>query len=139
MKEKDELLNDRFLRELILNSTEETPSVDFDDRVMAAIGTVPAPIPAKQAYRLNIRSIVPYLLITLLLAVVVATSDLGLFRWLPGMEGFAGTWSAYSKMLMDSFLAAFSSKYATWALLVGLPAGILYGIDLLFTRRSMAS
>jgi hypothetical protein len=136
MMEKDDLLKDDFLRELIQRSPLESPSDDFVDRVMANIQVSPEISAVKKPFYLYLKAAVPYMTITLVLFFVLATSDLPVFNWLPGKDYFTNNLLPYFSTLLTLFKNAFASKYVSWVLLISFSAGVLFTIDRLFSRRT---
>jgi len=136
MIEKDEYLNDEVLRELIRHSPLDSPSDDFVDRVMVNIQISPGEAIVKKPYYFYLKAAIPYVLIFLVLIVVIATSDLPIFNWLPGGENLTNTLLNYLGTMFIAIKSAFTSKYVAWGLLISFSAGFLFLIDRLFTRRT---
>jgi hypothetical protein len=136
MMEKDDILKDDFLRELIKHSPLDSPSDDFVDRVMANIQLSPETSAVKKPFYLYLKAAVPYTIITLVLFFILATSDLPVFNWLPGKDYFTDNLLPYFSTLFMSFKNAFASKYVSWVLLISFSAGVLFTIDRLFSRRT---
>jgi len=135
MINKDDLTDDDFLRDLIRRSPLDSPSGGFTERVMAQIAASPEVSPVKKPFYLYLKAVVPYLLLAMILFTVIATSDLPLFRWLPGRQYLTENLLPYIQSIFGMFKSAFSSKAVSWALLVSFSAGALYLVDKLFTRR----
>ena len=134
--EKDEYLNDDFLRDLIRRSPLDTPSHDFVDRVMAGIQTAPDVSPVKKPFMLSLKAAVPFAIIAVILLVIISTSDLPLFNWLPGKDYFRKDLVPYLGSLLGVFRNAFASKYVSWVVLISFSATVLFTIDRLFSRRT---
>jgi hypothetical protein len=135
MMEKDDFLQDDFLRDLIRRSPLDSPANDFVDRVMAGITESTEPVVVKKPFYVYLKSGIPYVMVAFLLILVTATSDLRIFSWLPGHETLISQISAYFTMLAGMFKSVFASRYVSWGLLVTFSAGILFVIDRLFSQR----
>jgi hypothetical protein len=136
MTEKDDFLEDDFLRDLIRRSPLDSPTDGFVDRVMENLSTVPEVVAVKTPFYHYIRSAAPYAIVTLVLMCVIATSDLPVFNWLPGKDYFLSDLLPYFGTLLATFKSAFSSKYVSWVLLISFSAGILFFVDRIFSRRT---
>ncbi len=136
--EKDEYLDDDFLRELIRRSPLDTPSEDFVDRVMANIQILPETEQVKQPFYFYVKSAVPYAIIGLVLIFVIATSDFSIFNWMTGTGYLTNTLLPYIGTLTAILSKAFASKYVSWVILISFSAGILFLIDRFFSRRTSA-
>lgn len=134
--EKDDLIKDDFLRELIRSSPLDSPSDDFVDRVMANIQASPEASVAAKPFYLYLKSALPYALITLFVLVVIATSDLPVFNWLPGKDFVVDRLVSYFGTFFTVLKNAFASKYVAWGLLISFSAGVLFIIDRLFSRQT---
>ena len=134
--EKDEFLNDDFLRDLIRRSPLDHPSDDFVYRVMANIQTAPEVVAEKKSFFFYLKTVVPYAVITLVVFFVFATSDLPVFKWIPGKDYLTGNLLPYLGTLFLVFKNAFASKFVSWGLLISFSAGVLFLVDRLFSRRT---
>ncbi len=130
-------MNDDFLRDLIRHSPADSPSEDFVARVMAGVESVQQAAPARKSYILYIRNITPYLLLSLLLILVVSTSDIPFLNWLPGKNYYLNNLLPYFATLFTGLKNAFSSKYVTFGMLVFASAGLLFLVDRLFSRKTI--
>jgi len=133
---KDEFLNDDFLRDLIRRSPLDRPSDDFVDRVMANIQMTPEVLVEKKPFFFYLKTVVPYVLITLIVFFVFATSDLPLFKWIPGKDYLTNNLFPYFGTMFLVFKNAFASKFVSWGLLISFSVGVLFFIDRLFSRRT---
>ena len=134
--EKDEIFEDDYLRELIRRSPLDTPSEDFVDRVMANIQILPETQEVKQPFYFYVKSYVPYAIITLVLVLVISTSDFSLFNWMTGSGYMKNTLLPYIGTLTSILAKAFASRYVSWVILISFSAGILFLIDRFFSRRA---
>ncbi len=137
--EKNDFLEDDFIRELVKQSPLDSPSDGFVDRVMAQIQAAPEVAVNQKPFYLYLKSAVPYTLTALLLTVVIATSDLPLFNWLPGKDYLVGTILGYFGTFFAVLKSAFASRYVSWVLLISCSAGFLFLVDRLFSRRASAA
>jgi hypothetical protein len=136
MMEKDDFLNDDFLRELIRRSPLDSPSDDFVDRVMSQIQVTPEVSVVKKPMYFYLRTAIPYALVTLIFFFVISTSDLPLFNWLPGKNYFINNLLTYFGTMFTLLKSAFTSKYVSWILLISCSAGMLFFLDRQFSRRT---
>jgi hypothetical protein len=136
MMNKDELLKDDFLRELIQRSPLDSPSDGFVDRVMANIQMSPEVAEVKKPFYLYLKAAVPYAIAVLVLFFIIGTSDLPVFNWLPGKGNLLNKLLPYFDTLFTVFKSAFASKYVSWGLLISFSAGVLFLIDQIFSRRT---
>jgi hypothetical protein len=103
---------------------------------MANINPSPEISIVKKPFYFYLKSIAPYAVITLILFFVFATSDLPIFKWLPGKDYFTNYFLPYWGTIFTVLKNAFASKFVSWGLLISFSAGILFLFDLLFSRRS---
>ncbi|MCX6304258.1 MAG: hypothetical protein NT040_04775 [Bacteroidetes bacterium] len=136
--ENDEYLKDDFLRELIQRSPLDSPSDDFVERVMANINLSPEVVAVRKPLYLHLKSAVPYAVLALVVFIVLATSDLPVFNWIPGKDYLIGNMLTYLGTLFTIFKSAFAARYVSWVLLISISAGVLFFIDGLFSRRTSA-
>src|ERR1035438_4163393 len=83
---KEDFLNDDFLRDLIRNTPLDAPSDDFMENVMGAVQLNPRLAPVKQPFYLWVKSAWPYALAGFILVVFLFTSDLPFTNFLPGKD-----------------------------------------------------
>ena len=134
--EEDDFLKDEFLRELINRSPLDSPSDDFVDRVMAGIQPAPQVEAVKQPLYQYLKVSAPFVILALSLFVVIATSDIPLFNWVPGKDFLMNNLLPYLGTMLLVFKNAFSSKFVSWGLLIGFSTAVLFLIDRLFSRRT---
>jgi hypothetical protein len=137
MMEKDETLKDEFLHKLMQKSTLEGPSVDFTDKVMAALEAMPELTPARKPFYLYLKAAVPYVVLAVILFVIVYTSDFPFMQWIPGKEVFTNNFILFFSAIFDSMKLILFSKYTSFGLMIGLSAGVWIMIDLLFKRKTV--
>jgi hypothetical protein len=136
MMENDDFLKDDFLGDLIRQSPLDSPSDGFVDRVMENIQTFPAVSAAGKPWLMTIKSSLPYAMVTLVVMLIFATSDLPFFNWLPGKDFFVNNLVPYFGGLFGIFKNAFASKYVSWVLLISFSVSILFTLDRLLSRRT---
>jgi hypothetical protein len=132
----EDQLNDAFLHDLLQAAPLESPGDDFVSKVMAGIEPLPALVPAKKPFFMDIRSWWPYALAGSFVILFLLTSDLPYSRFIPGKEFFAHT-------LIPNFLSMFSgvknlfsgSKSVSIPLIVIFSAAFLYLVDRFLLRR----
>ena len=133
--EKDELLDDRFIRELIRNSPLESPSEDFIGRVMAGIPAQPAAEPVSKPFFLHLKSALPYIGLAAMVLVFVFSSDIPFGKFMPGNDYFSRYFLPFLNSLSGGFKSLFSSRFVTFAMGIALSAGFLVLVEHLFSRR----
>ena len=138
MMEQDDLLKDDYLKMLIGQIPEDAPSGDFTDRVMATIRAAEAPVAEKRPFYFYLKTVAPYLAVALLVFVVVSTSDLPLFNWLPGKTYLMNNLAPYLGTLFATLKTAFSTKFVSWVVMISFSAGMLFLVDRFFSRRTAA-
>ncbi len=133
--EKEELITDDFLRELIRQSAPDSPSDGFVEQVMAGIAVQPEPEMVQKRWQDYLKQFFPFFLITLVLIFVLSTSDIPGFGWLSAKD-------LWTRQLLPSIgswfgvlLKAFSYKYIQWGMMIGISAGLLFTIDRVLSRR----
>lgn len=129
---------DDFLRDLIQKSPLDSPSDDFVDRVMASLQLAPELAPEKKPFFLQIKNSLPYIILALVVFIVFATSDLPFLNWLPWKENLVDNLVPYFGSIVSGLKVVFSSKYVSFGLLISVSAGLLFLVDRLLSRRSIA-
>jgi hypothetical protein len=136
--EKDDFLQDDFLREMLQQHPLDAPSDEFVGRVMAAVSPATEPARVSKPFSFYLRAAVPYIIGALAAVLVISTSDLPVFNWLPGKRYFLNTLMPYFDASMTMLKNAFSSKYVSWAIMISVSAGILFLVDRVLSRRFTA-
>jgi hypothetical protein len=134
--EKDDFLTDDFLGDLIRRAPLDSPSDDFVDRVMANIQASQEVSVVKKPFYLFIKAAIPYASVALIVFVIIGTSDIPLFNWLPGKSYFTNDLIPYFGNLFADMKNAFASKYVSWVLLISFSTGFLFSIDRFFSHRT---
>ncbi|MDP4282174.1 MAG: hypothetical protein Q8867_08510 [Bacteroidota bacterium] len=122
--EKDDLLKDEFLRDLIRKTPMEEPSDDFVNKVMAGIQPGLETFPVKKSFFYYLKISWPYVLIGFAVVVFFLTSDLP----------FSGYFSTTLVPSFKSLFTGFShfmvnSKVTTIGLMVIGGGGLLFFFD----------
>ncbi|MCX6277395.1 MAG: hypothetical protein NT004_04790 [Bacteroidetes bacterium] len=134
--EKEEVKNDDYLSRLIRQIPLESPSDDFVNNVMAVIQSESVVVTGKKSFFPSFNSALPYVAVILFCIVIFATSDLPFLNRIPAKGYFLNDILPYFGALVAGIKAAFTSKYVTWGLLVGLAGGLLFFVDRFLSRRS---
>ncbi|MEI6433233.1 MAG: hypothetical protein WCP32_00205 [Bacteroidota bacterium] len=134
--EKEEIENDDYLSRLIWQIPLESPSDDFVDHVIAAIQAESVVVTGKKSFFPAFNSVLPYLAVILFSILIFATSDLPFLSRIPAKGYFMNDILPSFGALIAGMKAAFTSKYVTWGLLVGLAGGLLFFVDRFLSRRS---
>jgi hypothetical protein len=136
---KDDLINDDFLRDLIRKTPLDSPSDDFLAKVMGNIQMETQTVPVKQPFFLLVKSAWPYALAGFILFVFLFTSDLPFTNFLPGKGFITNNLIPYFESLFAGMKNLFvHSKYTTIGLSVLFSGGLLVMFDQLFHRRTPA-
>jgi len=134
--EKDELLGDVFLRNLIQKSSVESPSDDFVERVMGTVQMAPEIVSVRKPFMALLKSVLPYFGLGLFFLFVCFTSDFPFMNWLPGKGFFTTTFLTYFSSIIIFFKGLFASKFVGMGITVVFSACFLVLIEYLFRRRT---
>jgi hypothetical protein len=136
---KEDFLNDDFLRDLIRNTPLDAPSDDFMENVMGAVQLNPRLAPVKQPFYLWVKSAWPYALAGFILVVFLFTSDLPFTNFLPGKDLFAKGLLPYFESLFAGMKNLFvQSKFTSVGLTVLFTGGLLVIMDQFLSRKTPA-
>lgn len=134
---KDDFLNDDFLRDLLRQTPLDSPSDDFLEKVMGNIQLDPRIAPAKQPFFLWVKSAWPYALAGVILIVFLLTSDLPFTNILPGKDLFTKSLLPYFESMFSGMKNLFvHSKYTSVGLTILFSSGLLVLLDQLLNRRT---
>jgi hypothetical protein len=137
--ERDDFLKDDWLKKLAGRVPLESPSGDFTSRVMAGIVTEPETVKAKKPFYLLLRTVYPWVLLGILLAVFLLSSDIPYLSFIPGKEFFHDHIAPYFTALLAGMAGLFSdSKALSITLAILASGGLLAGVDWFVRRRSVA-
>lgn len=134
--EEDKLIKDDFLRELIQKSSSDNPSDDFVGKIMDKVRQMPEFSDARKPFYLYLRSLLPFILLTLTVFLFLCSSDLPFGDYFFGKEFYTKTLLPYLTVFLESFRALVSSKFTSYAFIIMIAAGVLILIDRLLSRRT---
>ena len=136
--EKDELLKDDFLRELVQKSPLESPSDGFVEKIMSQIELQPEPATVKKPFYLWLKSWSGYIALTVFVIFIFLTSDLSFLNFIPGKKYFSDLILPYTNSIILPLKALFNNgKSLTLPLMIMVSAGLLFLFDRLLTRKSV--
>jgi hypothetical protein len=134
---KDDFLNDDFIRDFIRKSPLDSPSDDFLEKIMGTVQLDPRIAPVKQPFFLWVKSAWPFALAGFILIVFLFTSDLPFTNFLPGKDSVTKTLLPYFESLFAGIKNLFvHSKYTTIGLTVVFTGGFLVMLDQLLNRKT---
>jgi len=134
---KDDFLNDDFIRDLIRKTPLDSPSDDFLEKIMGNIQMDPRIAPVKQPFFLWVKSAWPFALAGFILIVFLFTSDLPFTNILPGKDYFTKSFLPYFESLFAGIKNLFvQSKYTNIGLIVIFSGGLLVMLDHLLHRKT---
>lgn len=137
--ERDEMINDDFLKRLVGSVPLDHPSDGFTSKVMAGILVHPELVKANKPFYLYLKSILPWVLLGLFLIVFLFSSDIPYLSFLPGKAFFSDHFTPYFTSLFSGMSSLFTgSKTLSITLALMASVGGLAGIDWLLRRRSVA-
>jgi hypothetical protein len=135
--EKNELINDDFLKKLVRKSPLDEPSAGFEERVMAAIRPGLEPASVHKPFYMILKSSWWYVALGAGLVIFFLTSDLPFTQFMPGKQYFTNTLLPYFDSLftgLRDFIV--NSRFTTMGLLILAAGGLLFLFDYFFNRRS---
>jgi hypothetical protein len=136
--EKDDLIEDGFLRDLIGSSPLEGPPEGFVEKVMAGIQDVPVVETTGKSFYLYLKSAMPYIGLAAMVFLFVFSSDMHFGKYLPGTDYLSKYFLPIFGSLVGGFKSLFASRYVTFAMGIAVSAGFLVLVEhLLSNRRSM--
>ena len=129
--EAKESKQDAWMKQLISKSSPDSPLDEFVGQVMKKIDRIPVYVQEKKSFLFYIRIILPWILLGILCFIVLYTSDILYFNFLPG--------KAYiSEVLIPSFKALkslVSSKFVSITMIITVSGCILFMLERLFARH----
>ena len=134
----DDMLKDDFLADLIGKVPLESPSDEFINNVMVAIGPLSSHVIEKRPFYLMIKSLLPYIAPGIIIVFILFSSDIPYLNYISGKEYFSATFIKIVQPFWISMKTLISSRFITYSLLIGVSAGFLFIIDKLFSRRFVA-
>ena len=135
--EKDDLLNDAFLRKLVQREDLENPSGDFVEKIMEKIQQQPQTVLVKKPFYLYMKSYSGYIALAAFVLLVILTSDIPFFNFIPGKQYLTGTFLPYFDSVISPLKSLFgSAKTITIPLMIVVSAGLFFIIDQLISRKA---
>ena len=134
--EKEDFLSDDLLKDLFRKQSWESPADGFTGNVMEQILQAPEVVPVKKPFYLMLRSSWPYLLLILVSAVFLMTSDLPFTDYIPGKEYFTKHLLPYFSSIFSGFKSLVSNiKTISIPLMIIIAGGLLVGFDHFLFRK----
>jgi len=135
--EKKDLLNDKFISDLVKRSSPDSPSEDFLSEVMTQVEAMPAYNLKRKPFHLYFKTILPWVLLGGLCILVLSTSDLPYTSYIPGADYFRGVLGPSLIESFSSFSQLFSNRFFSITIAVVAAGMVLFGLERLFNRRSV--
>jgi len=137
--EKNDLLNDDFLRNFVQKGSLESPSDDFVEKIMVEIKQQPEPVYAKTPYYYYLKSVLGYIALAAFVIFFVLSSDIFFFNFIPGKQYFSDHFLPFLNSIILPLKALFNdTKALTLPLMIIVSAGLLFVFDHLLTRKRVA-
>ena len=137
--EREDLVRDELLSKLAGRISLESPSDDFTSKVMAGLVAVPAQVPVRKSFFRLMKSILPWVLLTLFILIFLLSSDIPYLSFVPGKEVFGTHIFPYLRDVFSGLANLFTtSKTLSITLALMASGGLLAGVDWLIRRRSVA-
>ena len=135
--EKDDLLYDDFLREMIGKSTLESPSDGFVEKVMDRIQPQPDVAPVTRSFFFFLKSSIGYVLLAAILVGFFLTSDISFMNWIPGKYYFSDTFLPYFSSLFAGLKSlSGNGKTLSIPIMIIVASGLFFLLDRLITSRN---
>lgn len=136
--EKDNFINDDFLRNLIGKSSLESPSDGFVEKVIRRIQPQPEVAPVNRPFFLFLKSSFGYFLLAVILIGFFWTSDIPILNWLPGKQYFINTFLPSFNFLFTGLKSLFGSgKTISIPIMIIVASGLFFLLDRLLTHRNV--
>jgi hypothetical protein len=136
MTEKDDFLEDDFLRDLVQKSSLESPSDDFVKKIMGQIQPQFQAAPVKKSFFLYLKSSSGYLVLAAFILFVLITSDIAFLNFIPGKLYFYENILPVFNSIILPLKALFSNgKSLTIPIMIVVAAGLFFILDLLMARK----
>jgi hypothetical protein len=135
----DDMLKDDYLADLIRRVPLESPSEDFIKKVMAGIEPLPAPVTEKRPSLIWLKWGLSYVALGAVIVIILYTSDIPYLNSILGRDYSQGI---FSNIFLPFFLILkgfLSSKFVSYALLIGVSAGFLFLVDMFLSRKLTTS
>ena len=135
--EKDELLDDEFLRNLVQKGSLESPSEDFVQRIMEQVKQQPEPVSVKKPFYLFLKSSSGYFALAAFVIFVILSSDISYLNFIPGKKYLSDQLLPYLNSIIEPLKVLFSNtKSLTISLMIIVSLGVLFVIERLLIRKS---
>jgi hypothetical protein len=137
--ERDDVVKDDFLKNLVSRVPLKSPSDDFTQKVMTGILAGPEPVKVKKPFYLFLKSWSPWILLGIFILVFLLSSDIPYLSFIPGKEYINDHILPYFSSLFAGMVRLYSDSKTvsiTFALMVA--GGLLYAVDWFVRRRSVA-
>jgi hypothetical protein len=131
----DDMLKDDYLADLIRQLPLESPPDDFVIKVMEGIEPLPLPVIQKRPYFIWLKWVLSYSALGAFIIFILYTSDIPYLNTLLGKDYSMGLFSNILQPFMITLKSFFSSKFISYALLIGVSAGFLFLVDILLSRK----
>ena len=136
--EKDDFLEDDFLRDLVQKSPLESPSEDFVSRVMEQV--TPQPVVEKRPFYLTLKAISGYAVLFIFAVVFLVTSDFPVLDFIPGKLVLKESLLSIMNSIVEPFKSLFgNAKSLSIPIMIVISAGIFFILDLFLSRRKAVS
>ena len=132
---QEEFIKDDILRKVIRDIPLDSPSEDFEKRIMDAINVSTETSQVHRSLFTKFLNYLPYLGVVAILILFLVTSDLSVGKYFPGKDYFVNLLAPYLTMMASGFNSLLSSSYVIFGLGIGASAGFLMLIDHIFDRR----
>jgi len=135
--EKDDFLQDDFLRDLIRKSPMDSPSDDFLQNVMEQVSAQPAVESSQKIFFRFLKTSWPFALIGVSVIIFFLTSDLPVSGFLPGKDYFSENLIPYLLKTLSGFKWLVpEGKSATLPVIIIASGILLYLFDRFLFRKS---
>jgi hypothetical protein len=133
--EKDDFIDDTFLRELIHTSPLESPSENFVDNVMALVEPVPVDESTSKPLVSSLKAALPYIGLAAMVILFIFSSDLPFDKYMPASDYISKYLTPFFASMTGGFKTLFASRFVTFAMGIALSAGFLVLIEYFLSRR----
>ena len=122
--EKRDVLQDKFLANLVKNSSDDEPSDEFLSNVMSRVEAMPAYGPKRKPFFLYLKMSLPWALLVAATIVVLLASDFPFASYI-----------SFLSAQFTSLIDLFSNKFISIALAVIGSGILLFGLERVFSRK----
>jgi len=137
--ERDDFVQDEFLKKMVGRVPLESPSDDFTRKVMAGILVEPETAKAGKPFSLFLKSWSLYILLGVFAVIFFLSSDIPYLTFIPGKEFFSDHIAPYFISMFAGLAKLFTgSKTLSITLSLMVAGGLLFAVDWIVRRRSEA-